>query len=45
MERPKDKIPDYLLDMEETLLLAQLRAPASTTPEGQPESGGQGKYV
>ena len=26
MERPKDKIPDYLLDMEETLLLAQLRA-------------------
>jgi len=32
MERSDDKIPEYLLDMQETLLLAQLRAVRQLRP-------------
>jgi hypothetical protein len=45
MERSKDKIPDYLLDMEETLLLAQLRALRQLRPprkDGRKREAGAG---
>jgi hypothetical protein len=38
MERANDKIPEYLLDMQESLLLAQLRAVRQLRP---PKKGGR----